>query len=126
MSDPSPLSLPREEWNPYFRRIFDHSAAKPDAWKDHPWEGHTVFKIGEKLFVILPEPSGATFTLKAHPDELEALLTMPNVQRAPYIGRYGWVQLAIENEAQLEVALDLVDTSYELVAKKAGKRKPAK
>ena len=120
-----PLDLPRAEWNPYFRAIFEHSAAKEGAWKDHPWEGHTVFKVGEKLFVILPEPTGNSFTLKAAPEELEALLTMPNVQRAPYIGRYGWVQLEIEDDAQLEIALDLIDTSYELVAKKAGKGKRA-
>jgi hypothetical protein len=36
-----------QNWNPYFRALWNHCSAKPDAVEDHPW-GETVFKIGGK------------------------------------------------------------------------------
>lgn len=123
MTDSLEPQIPREEWNPYFRRVYEHSAAQPGAWEDHPWEDHTVFKVGTKMFVLLPTPDRAVFTLKAHPDEVEALLAMPHIERAPYLGRYGWVQLTLENDEQLELALELIDTSYTLVSQKSRRRK---
>lgn len=118
------MSTLPENTHPYWRRLYEHSAAKDGAWEDHPWEDHTVFKIGEKIFVFLPTPDQPSLTVKAHPEELEALLGMPNVKRAAYIGRYGWVNLVVGSDTDLELAQELVDTSYTLIGKKAGKRRP--
>lgn len=117
VSDP----IPREEWHPHYRVLFDHSAGKPEAMEDHPW-GHTAFKIRGKIFAILSGPQCGAMTVKAHPDELGALLSLPYIERASHIGRYGWVRVVPSDET-LEHALELIDTSYELIAPKKRVRK---
>lgn len=114
--------IPPEEWHPHYRTLFEHSAAKPDAVEDHPWD-HTVFKVRGKLFVILSAPDRGDMTVKAHPDELEALLGLPYIERAPYVGRYGWVRVTMPDDEALEHALELIDTSYELIARRGKARR---
>ena len=36
-----------------FDRLLAHCLAKPGAWKDGPWEGHTVARVDEKIFAFL-------------------------------------------------------------------------
>lgn len=102
-----------------FERLKAHCAAKEGAWEDHPWD-HTAYKIGKKLFVITGDEEPLRVTLKATPEEVDGLLTLPFIERAAYVGRYGWITLTISDEEQLDLALDLIDTSYTLVR---GKRK---
>jgi predicted DNA-binding protein (MmcQ/YjbR family) len=106
-----------EEWNPYFRALWEHCRAKLNAREDHPW-GETVFKVGNKCFAFLGLPGGASVTVKPDAADLDALLSLPFVTRAAYIGRYGWVQVSIEDDDALALALDLVDHTYESVAKR--------
>jgi predicted DNA-binding protein (MmcQ/YjbR family) len=112
-----------ENWHPFSRRLYEHCRAKPDAWEDHPW-GDTVFKIKDKVFAFLGHhPVTPSVTVKAPPDELEILLAAPFIKRSRYIGRYGWVNVTIEDEEALRLALDLVDDSYEIV-KSRGRQRP--
>jgi predicted DNA-binding protein (MmcQ/YjbR family) len=107
----------RDDWHPSYRELYDYSFAKPDAVVEHPWD-HTAFKIRTKIFVILSSPASPQMTVKSHPDELEALLAQPNIERAAYVGRFGWISVRAEGAEALEQAKDLIDTSYELVAGK--------
>ncbi len=111
--------------HPRFRVLYDYAKSKPDAVEDHPWD-EVVFKVNGKVFVFLgrPETPGVGLTVKAPPDELEAMLELPFVRRAKYVGRFGWISLTIENDEALELALELIDDSYELIAPKR-KRKAA-
>jgi len=104
---------------PRFRKLYDHARKKPEAFEDHPW-GETVFKVNGKVFVFLghPESSGVGLTVKAPPDELDALLELPYVHRAKYVGRFGWVSLTVEDDEALALALELIDDSYDLIAPK--------
>jgi predicted DNA-binding protein (MmcQ/YjbR family) len=111
-----------ESWNPYFRALWEYCAAKPQAVEDHPW-GETVFKIAGKVFAFLGHPDRAGVTVKAAPDELDVLLALPYVRRSAYIGRYGWISVAIDSDDTLEFALRLVDQSYQLVAPKTKRKK---
>lgn len=117
--------MPEESWNPYFKRMWEHSAAKPDAVEDHPW-GEVVFKVRGKIFAFLglPEREWAGVTVKPEKDDLEAMLSLPYVERAPYIGRYGWVKLRVETDEALDLALELIDTTYAGIAKPKRKPKP--
>ncbi len=104
----------RDAWHPHWRAMYDHCASKPDAVEDHPW-GETVFKVGSttgKIFAFLGVPERPRVTVKPVPDELEGLLALSFVEKAPYIGRYGWVSLKVEDEAALDLALELIDTTY--------------
>ena len=120
---------PHKNWNPFFRALWEHCRAKPLAVEDHPW-GDIVFKLGGtrgKIFAFLghPEADNAGVTVKPSPEELGGLLGLPFVQRAPYIGRYGWIDVSVRDRRSLKLALDLVDETYSRVAA-AGKRRTAR
>jgi len=111
--------MAKARWHPRFQVLYDHAKSKPGAVEDHPWD-EVVFKVNGKVFVFLgrPEIPGVGLTVKAPPDELEALLELPFVRRAKYVGRFGWISLTIEDDDALELALELIDDSYELIAPK--------
>src|SRR5688572_23864425 len=110
-----------KNWNPFFRALWEHSRAKPRAVEDHPWGDDVVFKFGGKngkIFAFLgyPEAEDAGVTVKPSPEELGGLLRLPFVQRAAYIGRYGWINVKVRDRRSLKLALDLVDDTYHRVA----------
>jgi predicted DNA-binding protein (MmcQ/YjbR family) len=106
-----------ENWNPYFRALWDYCSAKPAAVEDHPW-GETVFKVGGKVFAFLGLPDRGSVTVKAPPEELNALLALSFIRRSAYIGRYGWITVSIADAEALELGLQLVDRSYDLIVGK--------
>ncbi len=110
----------RKSWNPFFRALWEYCRAKPFAVEDHPW-GDTVFKVGGtrgKIFAFLGQPDAddGGVTVKPSPEELGGLLRLPFVQRAHYIGRYGWIDVSIRDRRSLKLALDLVDETYNRIA----------
>ncbi len=124
-----------EHWNAHFRALWNHCSQKPNAVEDHPW-GETVFKVGGKVFAFLGNPDNGRVVVKADADQLEGLLALPFIKLSPYIGRYGWVLVTISDDDALDLAHELVDTSYELISAKSkqgrsvatgpkSKRKPA-
>jgi predicted DNA-binding protein (MmcQ/YjbR family) len=117
--------MPPRKDHGFFKELFAYCAAKPLAEEAHPW-GETVFKIGGKLFVVLSDTDPARVTVKPNPAELEALLNLPFICRAAYVGRFGWVTVTIEDEDSLDVALRLVDQSYDAIAAKTRGRKRGK
>jgi predicted DNA-binding protein (MmcQ/YjbR family) len=114
--------MPDQNWNPYFRALWKHCSAKPDAQEDHPW-GESVFKIGGKIFAFLGTPDHGGVGVKVAPEQIEGLLRLSFIERSPYIGRYGWLAVTIADADALELARELVDASYEMIAVKSkGKR----
>lgn len=99
-----------------FRTLFEYCGKKPGATVDHPW-GEVVFKVKKKIFAYIGRPGESSgVTVKPAPEELQALLARPDVQLAHYIGRYGWVNVSIDNQATMKLALRLVDETYEQIA----------
>lgn len=109
-------------WHPFFGVLREHARSKPQAVEDHPW-GETVYKVHGKVFVFLGAPERAQITVKAPPDELDLLLGVPYIQRAKYVGRYGWITVTIEDEPSLDLARQLVDDSYQLIGAGQGRRR---
>jgi predicted DNA-binding protein (MmcQ/YjbR family) len=109
--------MAKDSWNPFFRALYEHCSAKPQAVEDHPW-GDTVFKIRGKVFAFLGHPEHGGVTVKASPDELDSLLALSFIRRSAYIGRYGWVSVEVENDDALDLALRLIDQSYDLIVSK--------
>jgi predicted DNA-binding protein (MmcQ/YjbR family) len=89
----------------------DACRAKAGAVLEHPWEDHDVWKVGGKIFAILGDTSAS---LKATKDRQAVLIQDPDVIPAPYLHKSGWVQVKI-NDHTIDMALDLMDDSYELV-----------
>jgi predicted DNA-binding protein (MmcQ/YjbR family) len=111
--------MAKKDWDPRFKKLYDHAQKKPGAVEDHPWD-EVVFKVNGKVFVFLgrPETPGVGLTVKAKPGELEPLFELPFVRRAKYVGRFGWVSVTVDDDDALHLALDLIDDSYDLIAPK--------
>jgi len=94
----------------------------PGATEQIQWENDLLFKVGGKMFVVIPlEPARLWLTLKADPEEFAELTERPGVVPAPYLARAKWV--AIESATtlpQAEVAT-LLRKSYDLVVAKLPK-----
>jgi predicted DNA-binding protein (MmcQ/YjbR family) len=94
-----------------FERIQAHCLAKPGAFEDYPW-GETVWKVGGKMFGAFgSEGLGVKSTL----EKQAALIQHPNIEVAAYVGKHGWVTVYVRDEDTLELALELIDESYDLV-----------
>jgi predicted DNA-binding protein (MmcQ/YjbR family) len=118
----SPAAGPRAPR--FYAALRKHCLGKPDATEDHPW-GDIAFKVKGKIFAVTGPGKPLRVSVKADPAEAPALCTHPAIERAAYVGRFGWVTVTIETEAVLGLALELVDASYLLVAGGRGKGKRA-
>lgn len=108
-----------------FQSLREQCIAQPDSVEEFPW-GHVAFKIGGKIFAILRGQEGegdATVTLKPPPEDREALLALPFVEVAAYVGRFGWLTVTVTEEEALAVARELITASYKQVRPKRRSRK---
>jgi predicted DNA-binding protein (MmcQ/YjbR family) len=101
-----------------FARISGYCLAKPSAYEDHPW-GETVFKVAPKgkIFCFCGVENPA-ISVKSTLEKQGVLIQHPNIEIAAYTGRYGWVTVFIRDDATLDLALDLIDESYDMIAPK--------
>ena len=102
-------------------RIRKHCLAKPGTVEDEPWPGDTAWKVKGKIFAM---GAKTAVTVKSTPEKQSALILHPNVEKAAYVGRFGWVTVTIDTKEDLAFALDLIDESYEMIVnpKKAKKK----
>ncbi|HLF76754.1 MAG TPA: MmcQ/YjbR family DNA-binding protein [Dehalococcoidia bacterium] len=112
-----PVALPD---TPFAKELQTHCLSFDGAWEDYPW-GDIVYKVGKKMFAAIGG-SPVSVTIKATPDDASVLTQMPNIERARYVGQYGWVTVSVADEATLDMAQDLIAASYDLVAPKRRRR----
>lgn len=117
-----PPPPPPEARHPLSQKVRAIALSLPGAWEDHPW-GDIVFKIGDKMFATTHH-SGGGVTVKANPAELDELLQRPGIMLAPYVGRFGWIQMTFDSEEALPFVEQLMRASFDLVSMKSkGKKK---
>jgi predicted DNA-binding protein (MmcQ/YjbR family) len=104
--------------SPFFGALQEHCLAMPGAWEDYPW-GETVFKVGKKMFANChaPETGGLSVMLKATRDDQAALVQLPGITKAAYVGQHGWITALITDDAGFNLVKDLATASYNLVAR---------
>ncbi len=104
--------------------LLAYCLAKPGAWPDEPWDGHTVAKVDEKIFAFLGE-AGVGVKCGTNRDEAdEWLLRFPNdASVMAYIGRSGWNDLRSNGAIDDDELLAAIDDSYLLVVSKLPKRR---
>lgn len=86
----------------------------PEASEEITW-GDINFRVRKKIFCF---PADVGMTVKADPDELDALLGDPRFERASYVGRFGWVTMTFDDPPDLAEIEELILSSYCLVAPK--------
>jgi predicted DNA-binding protein (MmcQ/YjbR family) len=98
-------------------RIRELALSLPEVYEDSPW-GHPVFKVADnRMFAAMSESDGAVrLTVKLTAEEREIAMLLPYVEKAKYVGRYGWVTAVVRDEESLESALEWLRESYWLRA----------
>jgi predicted DNA-binding protein (MmcQ/YjbR family) len=103
----------------------EYCLAKPGAWRDEPWEGDTVAKVGNKIFAFLGSGESLRIGLKCGDREAADLWLdryPGQVTRSPYIGAHGWNTFKLDGSIPAEEIAELIDTSYDLIVAKLPRR----
>ena len=95
----------------------------PHVTEDLQWGDDLLFRIVGKIFASynLNPASGHRVAFKCTPERAAELLEIEGAERAPYVGRYGWISLRaldVLSSAELKQSLQ---SSYEMIAAKAPK-----
>jgi predicted DNA-binding protein (MmcQ/YjbR family) len=103
--------------------------AKPGAWRDEPWEGDVVVKVGDKIFAFLGSVDPVTaIGLKCGDREAADTLLeryAGSAGKMAYLGQHGWNTFAIDGTIPDDEVCDLIDASYDAVVAKLPKsRRP--
>jgi predicted DNA-binding protein (MmcQ/YjbR family) len=93
--------------------------ALPEAFEQETWERPT-FRVGDKGKIFcMAAPDGSTATMKADPEEREALLADEDrFYVPPYVGGKGWIGVYLDRQTDWDELAELIATSYCLIAPK--------
>ena len=90
--------------------------AQPEAVETLTW-GEPHFRVRDKIFTGLGTRDGRAVTsVKLEKAHAELRLFDPRFRPAPYVGRYGWVEVALDDVTVGELE-SLIEESYRQVAK---------
>jgi predicted DNA-binding protein (MmcQ/YjbR family) len=104
--------------------IREHCISMPNATENLQWGDHLCFKIGGKLFAILPlGPEGTRLTFKASEESFAELVEVEGIIPAPYLARAKWVALERLDALRDDELRDLLTESYRLVVEKLPAKK---
>ena len=92
-------------------------AAKPSATLDHTFGPETdIYRVGNKMFALVNTEGLGAATLKAPPEEVQALVEQYDFARPGYyMNKRHWVTVDLVDGVPLDELLELVDESYRLV-----------
>lgn len=107
--------------------LLAYCLTKPGAWRDEPWDGDVVAKVGTKIFAFLGSgDGGGAVGLKCGATREVAdewLARYPqDAAVMPYIGRSGWNSLQVDGAIPADELQEAVDASYDAVVSKLPKR----
>lgn len=91
----------------------------PGAFRDMPWDGDIVAKVGKKIFVFFGSGEEPGISVKL-PESADHALNVPGARPTGYgLGRHGWCSVPVgTDDAPLDLLLDWVEESYRTIAPK--------
>lgn len=102
--------------------LLAHALSLPGAWRDEPWEGDVVAKVGEKIFCFFGGPDrapGVGVKCGSRSEADEWLDEFPeDASVSGYIGRFGWNDLRAGGAIPDDELLGAITASYEQVVAK--------
>jgi predicted DNA-binding protein (MmcQ/YjbR family) len=105
--------------------LLAYCLAKPGAWRDEPWDGDVVAKVGGKIFAFLgSRGTGIGLKCGASRDAADEWIARfpDDATVMPYIGRSGWNTLATGGSIPVGELLEAIDASYDAVVSKLPKK----
>jgi predicted DNA-binding protein (MmcQ/YjbR family) len=97
-------------------RLRAAALALPGAWEDSPWDGDTVAKVGDKIFVFLGAESIGVKSARSRTQADEWLHRFPDDATVmAYIGRHGWNTLRTTGAIDEDELLEAIESSYDIV-----------
>jgi predicted DNA-binding protein (MmcQ/YjbR family) len=94
----------------------------PHATEQVQWEDNLVFKIGGKMFAMMPLSPPFRLSLKVTLEEFQDLTEKQGIIPAPYLARAHWVALESLNALPRTEIKNLLAASYKLVFAKLPKK----
>jgi len=101
--------------------VREHCLSREGVVEEYPW-GDVVWKVRGKIFAVSSDGSNRV-TIKSSPGEQSRLIEHPAIEVAKYVGRFGWVTITIKSKKTLQLALELIDESYDSIATRRSKKK---
>jgi predicted DNA-binding protein (MmcQ/YjbR family) len=90
--------------------------ALPHTTENVQWEDDLVFKVGGKMFAIVPlEPASVWISFKCAPEDFADLVERPGIIPAPYLARAHWVAVQAPNALTPAELQRLLERAHELV-----------
>jgi len=98
----------------------------PNVTEHVQWEIDLVFKVGGKMFAVMPmEPARVWLSFKVSPEEFAELTERAGIIPAPYMARAMWVAMEEEGALPRGEVIRLLSQSRDLVFGKLTKRMQA-
>jgi predicted DNA-binding protein (MmcQ/YjbR family) len=95
----------------------------PHTTEQIQWEIDLVFKVGGKMFAVVPlEPARVWMSLKCEDEEFAEITERPGIIPAPYLARAKWIALEREDALPRAEVLRLLRTAHDLVLSKLPKK----
>lgn len=95
----------------------------PHATEELLWGDNLVFKVGGKMFAVIPlDVGGHCLAIKVGEDEFAELCEREGVVPAPHLARCGWIALEDEDAIGVSELKKLIRESYEKVRAKLPKK----
>ncbi len=101
----------------YIEEIREYCLAKKGVTESFPFDSETlVFKVGEKMFLLIPlEKQPSQFSAKALPEwSAELREEFPQISGAYHMNKLHWNSVVCDG-LKKDLILKLIDHSYDLV-----------
>lgn len=103
--------------------VRQHCLSLPNATETVQWGHDLVFKIGGKMFAVMPlEPAPVCLSFKCSPEDFAELVERPGIIPAPYLARAHWVALEANDAVPRAELRQLLRQAYDLVLAKLPKK----